>query len=204
MDRRVLFVETLNDLEAKLREAPSHYTILRMSALLRQLLIDRGEPLVDLVRKGRRIQISYCIAIGGPYEDAVLALKPVFWAVGDGFYPEDALASKVVRRVQLPQLLSTRIMIIGGHAYTVKDVIRQLAHVEGGVHAGRPENDKERVLTVPPSRSRSADSRPRSSQCGRWVRSFARASNPSRSRLRQSFAQRALITKPLLDFTTCL
>lgn len=152
MDRNLLFVETLNDLRQKLEQPSSEYNVLKVSALLRQLLLD-SPRLVDVVREdwkkrhGKKFKIVYRIAIGGAYEQAVLALKPAIWAVADGLYPPDALASKPVRPVSLDDLLRTRILIVGEYQYTVKDIIRQLAHVEGGVHAGTPEDDKELLLT---------------------------------------------------------
>lgn len=150
MDRRLLFVETLNDLHEKLQGVPSAYTVMRVAALLRQLLLD-GESLLSQaqaqVKHKSKVRVIFQIALGGEYERQILALHPLFWAVADGLDPDTSGVSKPIRQVQLPELLSSRIMIIGIHEYSVKDVIRQLAHVEGGIHAGSPENEKERILT---------------------------------------------------------
>lgn len=149
MDRRELFNEILDDLQARLEETPSPaspYTLIKMSGLLRELLLDE-QALLDQVTKSRKIRPSFRIAVGGPYEDMVLSLRPTFWAPADDLDPDTALVPTPTKRVNVPELLSTRIMIIGGYEYTIREVIRQLAHVEGGVHAGKPKGEKERILT---------------------------------------------------------
>jgi hypothetical protein len=152
MDKRILFVETVNDLHEKLEQSVTAYSVLKTSALLRQLLLDQNS-LLDQVRQGRtklngrRLDITYRIAVAKHVDDVILADKPVFWAVGDNLYPPHALPAAQIFPCHLPEFLRTRVMIVSGYTYSVKDVIRQLAHVEGGVHVGTPKDDKERVLT---------------------------------------------------------
>jgi hypothetical protein len=45
------------------------------------------------------------------------------------------------------QLLARRVMVINGEDVTVRDLIDQLAHIEGAVHRSNPRERREIVLS---------------------------------------------------------
>jgi len=142
VDRRVLFLETLKDLESRLQSDKSEYDAIKIAGILRQWLTD-ATPLVPLLCRGRNVMLRFRVRIESPPTDPM----PVYWALADGFDPDTALTVGHASEVTKDQLLACNVIYINSVLYTVKDVIRQLAHVEGGVHAGTPEDERERQLT---------------------------------------------------------
>jgi hypothetical protein len=76
----------------------------------------------------------------------VLGYGPVFWSFMDGFSPRLAARAKKVEALNRAQLLSKRAARVSGQDVTTRDLILQVAHVSGGVHAGSPETDLQRLL----------------------------------------------------------
>lgn len=143
MNADQLFLATLDDVRARLA-SPSEYGLLRMSALLRQLLLD-AHPLVDAVNSERRLKITYEVMTADRYVDVIMEDRPIFWSTEDGLDPATAAFGQPVT-LRRDAFLARRVMFVDGHAVTVRDVIAQLAHVEGGVHAGSPESAKQEAL----------------------------------------------------------
>ena len=65
MDADSLFVETLEDLHRSIYTM-DEYAVLRASHLIRQLLLDGGNSLVNQVNRTRRLKIEYLIALDPP------------------------------------------------------------------------------------------------------------------------------------------
>jgi hypothetical protein len=146
MDRDELFLETLRDLDRRSSASDvTAYEILRSSLLIRQLLLDQ-HPLVRAVNKGRDVELRFRINGRKPIWMLAGTERPVFWTIQDGLDPETALTLSVPATVDLEQFLSHVIMVSRGSELTVKDVVRQVAHISGGVHAGAPREEVERVL----------------------------------------------------------
>lgn len=139
-----LFIGTLDDMEAKLR-SPTVYNRVRLSALLRQLLLD-GEPLIDRVNRDFRLRIRFEVTDPPPI------LRPddrtVIWIEADGIAPHPDLPGFGRKSVKRDELLARHVAKVGPHYYSVHDLIDQVAHVAGGVHAGVPDSDVLSRLTT--------------------------------------------------------
>jgi hypothetical protein len=74
-------------------------------------------------------------------------MGPVFYSLVDAFDPRDsAVANARVAEVDREGLLARRILLLQGEWYSVKDIIKYVAQVEGAVHRGQPSDAKERAL----------------------------------------------------------
>jgi hypothetical protein len=71
----------------------------------------------------------------------------LFWAIEDALDPDSPLAYGPVDAT-LSQFLTRRVMRFGGKWITIRDVIDQLANVEGAVHAGHARNDRHAVVAA--------------------------------------------------------
>lgn len=143
MDAARLFVYTLRDLERR-TVATDEYEVLMSAALLRKLLLDKGR-LVDQVNRNHRLDVRFRISGVSPLEQVIYEDGPMFWAVEDGLDPESPVAFEPFDATR-DQFLGRRVMRFGGRWITVRDVIDQLANVEGAVHSGEAKNDRQRVL----------------------------------------------------------
>jgi hypothetical protein len=129
-----LFIRTIAELRQR-SESDDRYEILRISLLLRQLLLD-STPLMDKVNREFRRQIVFEIShITAPTDKSV-----VFWNVLDGLDPTTSKPGRKKISVDRGQLLSTPVSRIAGQLMTVHDIIHRCAHVLGGVHAGEPKS----------------------------------------------------------------
>ncbi len=147
MDDDTLFLETMRELRE--RAIPgSEYEVQKLGGLLRKLLLD-GHPLVSTVNRTRRLEFRFRVYDGGPYHDLLMSTDPVFWTVQDGFDPETVLvASSRFIDVDRDRLLARRIVLLSGEWYTVKDIIKYVAQVEGAVHRAPPSDPKEQALAA--------------------------------------------------------
>jgi hypothetical protein len=137
-----LFLNTLRDLAGHVAES-DEYTVLGASALIRKLLID-GTPLVDQVNQTHRLKVTFAISESNPSIPGVP--EPTFWSVQDGLDPETSRPGKPRKIVNRDQLLATVLAIVNGKSYSLRDIVLFEANVMGGVHAGSPKEEKERVL----------------------------------------------------------
>ena len=137
-----LFLETLKDLEARV-SARDPYTILGASALIRKLLLD-DVPLVDQVNRKFTLKLSYEVTESGGFPHGIP--EPVFYSVQDGIDPETSRPGKRRKTVNRHQLLSYVLLKVEGKECTLRDIVLFEANVMGGVHAGSPEEEKEKAL----------------------------------------------------------
>lgn len=105
-------------------------------------------PLVDQLNATRGLKLRFLINGPTPYEEMVLAEGPVYWSLEDAIdpnidHPPGLMAPQEATR---DQLLSRRVQMINGNPVTVRDLIDQLAHIEGAVHSARPGNPREVML----------------------------------------------------------
>lgn len=147
MDRDQLFLDTLADLRERV-EAGGDYSLVKATALLRQLLLDR-EPLVDQVNRKHRIRLLYLV--GGKPEESIAGLRSMipelaFLGLLDLLHPSGLPPSAPRELLPKDRFLRLPVLFITGRTYTVRDLIEHAAHVLGGVHSGRPEGEHERVL----------------------------------------------------------
>ena len=134
MDREFLFVKTLEDIEEKLSKRDT-YNSLMLAALLRKLIIDGSKSLLHQVNQKYRMTIRFTA-------NDLLILSPVheitFLSLEDSTDPESCTHMPLKRPVSLKidKFLKHTVMICNGHMITVQKLIDNIAHVQGGVHAG--------------------------------------------------------------------
>lgn len=142
MDRNILFIKTLEDIEKRMKSRDP-YEIFMISGLLRKLLID-GYPLVDQVNETKKKKIVFTINDRDfPIGDKSL----IFYSIEDGFDPNTSVPHLTHPiSVNKDQLLKRKLMVIKGETITVLDLIKFLSNVQGAVHVGKPKNFKENIL----------------------------------------------------------
>jgi hypothetical protein len=148
VDRDQLFVQVLKDLEIRSTDpGQTEYELLRIGSILRQLLLDQ-DPLLYQVSRPREVPIRFGVnAFKPPWKMIPGFPQPTFTSVQDGFDPLTAVPHMVlVEEVALEDLLQRVVMTIGERDVTVKDAIRQVAHVSGAVHAGAPRQEIEHAM----------------------------------------------------------
>ncbi len=143
MDADRLFLRTLEDLERR-TTVTDEYEVLMSAALLRKLLLDKTR-LTDQVNRRHRLDLRFRISAVSPYEQLLYEDNPVFWAIEDALDPDCALAYAPFDATR-DQFLARRVMRFNGNWLTVRDVINQLANIEGAVHRGEARDARERAL----------------------------------------------------------
>jgi hypothetical protein len=146
METDRLFLEVMADLEAR-AAAPSEYGMLKAAGLLRQMFLDGGKSLVDIVNRERRIKLSFSVLEKEAHVQMLLDDGAVFYSVEDGFDPGSGSFGTPADLTR-DQFLKLRVMVVNRHTVSVHDLIDQLAHVEGGVHAGAPASEKAEALAA--------------------------------------------------------
>ncbi len=141
-----LFLRTLEDLDRRTTVA-DEYEALLAAGLLRKLLLDEA-PLVHQVNRYRRERIRFRINGETPLERTILEDKPVFWAIGDAIDPDAFRAPGISAPMdaKLDQFLARTVMFVRGERLSVGDLIKQVAHIDGAVHKGKPTNVREELL----------------------------------------------------------
>ena len=140
MDADQLFLETLSDLEARLGRGKPEYEILQIAGLLRKLLLDGQNSLVDQVNRERRLRVRYRIN-----QRSVIGMAELWW-LGDGLDPETCDPTRLLPlQASRDQLLARPVLALRGCKITVKDLIVYSANVAGSVHLSAPRPPKERI-----------------------------------------------------------
>lgn len=148
MDRKRLFVQSYEDLRDK-TDSKDEYKILKSSGLIRSFFLD-SPNLVDTVNREyrKRLEFTYSDSSQG-YAAVLISMNPDHWAELDGFYPGTQIAEAVNVTTGRDPMLSQVVLINAGKSLTVKDVIKYVANVMGGVHPGNPKenDDKEQAFS---------------------------------------------------------
>jgi hypothetical protein len=147
VDRDRLSLETLQDLDTRSAGGATEYEVLRSAVLLRQLLLDQS-PLVHQVNRDRKTPITFRVNVRDPTWKIARSPQPSFWTRQDGFDPDTSLTVPQIANLNLPAFLSQVILVSRGTELTVKDVIRQVAHIVGGVHAESAKEAREHTLAA--------------------------------------------------------
>jgi hypothetical protein len=146
MEPDALFLRTLDDLERRTTSC-DEYEVPLSALLLRKLLID-GRPLIDLVNESRKLRVRFRMNGETNYERVIHQDAPVFWSLEDGIDPDipHPPGMQAPTDATRDQLLARKILRVNNMWVTVRDLIDQLAHVEGAVHSDKPENKRQEVL----------------------------------------------------------
>ena len=131
MDVDRLFLETLDDLEARIREDASEYDLLRVAALLRELLVDESR-LVDQVNRASKVAPRFRLRVKTPDPENEFE----FWL---GLDPS-AEVDVPILELDLKELLRSSVVFLPSSRITVLQVITLAANVRGGVHRGKPKD----------------------------------------------------------------
>lgn len=143
VDVEELFINTLHDLELRIGSS-DEYSVLMAAALLRKLLVDGGR-LMDQVNRKYRLRLRFRISAVSSFEKLILEDNPIFWSLEDALDPASPLAYGPFDATR-DEFLSRKIMRFNGQWITVRDVIDQLANVEGAVHSGEPDTDHQKMI----------------------------------------------------------
>jgi hypothetical protein len=141
-----LIVRTFEDLHRS-TNSPDEYEVLRASQLIRQLLLDGSNSLVDRVNRTHKLKLKY-LAVPVTPPSAIGSPSTAPWCALDEIDPcLDSTGSPPVE-FRWDKFQKLIVAASGGHTHSVHDIIDYLAHIAGGVHIGIPSNDRERVLAA--------------------------------------------------------
>lgn len=140
MNTDQFFIKTMDDLKARINSTDEYDNII-ISGILRKLLID-GEPLVDLINRKHKLKIRFRINEPEPPNRKSLLV----YSIEDGLDPDTSPPIHKVMELNKEKFLSTKVMFIKDFEYSIKDIVKQVAHIDGGVHVGHPNNQKEESL----------------------------------------------------------
>jgi hypothetical protein len=137
IDYESLFNAAAIDLDRLSRE-PTDYAMLRAAALIRQMFLDGDKSLVVLANRKHKLKIRIPV-FGRPAMERTLATvrNSPAWQLHK---PEPQEPADCLERQSFFKL---RIGVANSHTFTVGDLVLTLAHVMGGVHAGRPKTKSE-------------------------------------------------------------
>ncbi len=135
-----LFLHTLDELHERV-ESEDEYDVLMLAAALRKLLLDGRNSLVDRANREHRLKLLFYINDCPPSGDLG------YWCVGDDLDPEVTRDRDLERvGVSRDELLKRHVFAFRRQLFTVKDIIRNAANVQGAVHFEEPEDPKEKTL----------------------------------------------------------
>lgn len=140
MDKYRFLRESVTELERLTRSDATGYELTRASGILRLLFLD-AQPLVHQVNRELRIPLIFKISrnrAGRLLE--VIPGASLHYAATTA--PEDGSGAEV----KLSAFLAHGTIAVRGDLFTVRDVIKCVAHVGGGVHYFPPEDDREAAL----------------------------------------------------------
>lgn len=140
MELAEYFARTIEDLRQRTDGVADEYSMLRASAMIRQLLTD-GKPVAPRIAKALGTRLTFQVGRVHAGVDLGGGVGP---ADTDWSNPNSLGAPE--ETVDLPTFLARPIATIQSEVFTVRDVIRVVAHVHGGVHYGTPENEHEERL----------------------------------------------------------
>src|SRR5215212_3377761 len=144
IDKIALFLHTLKDLR-RLVAIGDDYSMLRASAMLRQLFLDGSSSLVHQVnRQPHKVQLRFPVC-GREYREMVLEDAPMFYSALGGIHSSGPMGSSV-EQLTLDQFLATQVLKLGPQVLRVGDLIRISANVLGGVHSGEPKRPEDKAL----------------------------------------------------------
>ncbi len=144
MNDNDLFLATLTDLETQL-EIGNEYSILKATALLRQLLIDGANSLVGRVNRFYRLKILFPVC-GRKRAEMRFAQSVEFYAALGAIHTSGSQGD-TRELVTLDTFLKTKILKEKDVLLTVYNLIEHSANVLGGVHRGEPKTDKQKILS---------------------------------------------------------
>jgi hypothetical protein len=143
MDPEYLFAEAFLDLHRRLDER-TLYAAVRSAAILRQMFIEK-HSLVAQAKKNHKVKLEFSVLLPLPVDFAAHGVpEPDIEFLGEQV--EGTPDSMTRRNLTHDEFLAFPVARIGAQHVSVRDIIRFLANVRGGVHLGAPDPDQV-VLT---------------------------------------------------------
>jgi hypothetical protein len=138
-----LFVRTLEDLHRSIN-SEDEYEVIRSSGIIRMLFLDSGDSLVDQVNRKHGLKLEFEI-IDQPFipEQPVPELFCAIDSIDPRRMPSGVHPVKKTRG----EFFGLAIGSLKGTKYSIRDTVKFVANVLGGVHAGSP-NDKDKQKTL--------------------------------------------------------
>ena len=148
-DHEELFVNTYNDLRCKLDKGDK-YNLIKASGLIRQLLFDASpaSPLLDLVNRDYKLKIVFRTQKNRPKFGKTLEFGGQKWETVIGVtlikptYNDEEYTSYVKRE----EFLKYPIIYFEDLDFTVHEIVKLCAHVYGGIHSGKIDDQKDYYL----------------------------------------------------------
>jgi hypothetical protein len=149
VDRDDLFLATIDDATNRVANRTT-YDLLMAAGLLRKLLVD-GQSLVHIANRTRHVRIRYRVndpKLAETREQlrSIVGEDPVFHAVFDGLNPGIFAAPHAPVELTEGQFLALPVMFYRDVDFSIGDVIRFVANVSGGVHAGAPLGSEQHLM----------------------------------------------------------
>jgi hypothetical protein len=142
VDIAALYINTIEDLRRK-ASVGDDYSMLRASAMLRQLFLD-GTPLVHQLNQQYKVKLRFPVC-GRAHRDIVLEDAPIVYSALGGIHSSGSMG-RSVEQLTLDQFLATPVLKLGPQVLSLKDLIRISANVLGGVHSGDPQTPEDNAL----------------------------------------------------------
>ncbi len=131
-----IFLNTLDELRYRNRiNHYSEYDLLRSSALIRQLFLDGGKSLTDLVNKSYGVKLKFRVIAAVNDEREGNFLYQNIYPINDKY-------------IELKQqdFLKITIIKVNNYEYSILETIKHACHVLGGVHLGKATDKKEELF----------------------------------------------------------
>ena len=135
-----LLLDSIEDAENCLQDPITKYKMIRMAALLRRLLKDGGE---GILQKANRWGVELVFRVNQPRMEPVSPSLDLL--LPDDLFPGTATYNQSIN-LNKKQFLSFEAMKIGGFSVTVGALINYVNYIEGGIHAGYPKDDLDIAL----------------------------------------------------------
>ena len=141
-----LLVNIYNDLRSKI-DAGDKYSFIKASGLIRQLLAD-AVPLVDQVNKDYKVKITFRTQKNKPKFGNFVDEHGQKWesVIGITLINPSHNDDQYIEHLKRDAFLKYPVINYSGFDFTVLDIIKISAHVYGGVHSGKIEDQKDYYL----------------------------------------------------------
>jgi hypothetical protein len=147
-DHEKLLIDTIEDLKNRLDKG-GEYNLIRASALIRQLLID-GNPLLSIVNKNYKLPILFRTQKNRPKFQTKGTINGIAYesVIGVTFVNPKHNDEAYIDNIILEKFIEYPVIFFEGQYFTVLQIIKQCAHIYGGVHSGKARNEDEFKLDL--------------------------------------------------------
>lgn len=138
---KVVYLQKVDEL-IRLSQATDTYSLISAAGALRLLLLE-GSPLVHRVNRNHKLVLEFEVRRTSAWPPG---LQPDFSF--EQIDPDQSPDIRPCAKVSLQVLLGQQCLYAEGKSFTVKDVIKQCAHVYGAVHVSAPDEKGEALASL--------------------------------------------------------